>query len=748
MSTTELTGLQAREAVLMRLGREFPDLADSHPELIHRIEQHFDDFWDPYSQLYGHNLEIEKQAWRLFKTIGKALLKRRKHLLKRDAERADQPEWFQGADVIGMMMYVDLFSDDLKGLEKRIDYLKELGVTYLHMMPLMATREGRSDGGYAISDYRRVNPSLGTTDQLRKVARALHREGISLALDLVMNHTAREHKWARKAAKGSARYQNFYFMFDDRDIPEAYERTLPEVFPDFAPGNFTWVPEAEKWVWTTFYDFQWDLDFSNPVVFDAMWREMVFLANLGADVLRLDAVPFIWKRPGTDCRNQPESVLLVAAYRALMRIFAPAVAFKAEAIVSPEEIVRYLGVGGFEGRACDIAYNATLMNHMWHALACENVHLLRTTLSNLPQIPDQATWVNYVRCHDDIGWGISDENAAAVGQSGYDTRKFCSDFYAGDLPDSYAEGYRFQVDPRTAEARISGTTAALTGLQKALIEVDSNAADLAIRRMLILYGVAFFMRGFPLLYSGDELGQLNDYSYLTDPIKRDDNRWVHRPPMNWRQAKRRHTSGTVEEQLFSGITRLVATRRTMPVLNGHAGQVIVPVQNDRVFVVNRRDESGEALMIANFSRTIERVDLEDLPVTWHSGRYHDHMAASTIDFSHGDHLVLEPYQCLWLGHSRNGPGSDTVDVELRLHVETQPGELVYVSGNIPPLGEWNPDRAFGPLDASDYPVWKGTLKALPGTILEFVWLKKRDRAVIESDTDLRVVRANGVAKHS
>jgi amylosucrase len=641
------------------------------------------------------------------------------------------------------MMYVDLFSGNLKNLDQRIDYLKELGVSYLHLMPLMATRDGQDDGGYAVSNYRRVQPALGTVKQLRRVARDLHHEGISLALDLVMNHTAREHRWAQKALSGDKKYRRFYFMYDDREIPNAYERTVPEVFPDFAPGNFTWVPEAGKWVWTTFYDFQWDLDFSNPSVFEAMWGEMVFLANVGADVLRLDAVPFLWKRLGTTCRNQPETVLLVAAYRALMRIFAPAVAFKAEAIVSPEEIVRYLGIGGYEGRACDIAYNATLMNHMWHALACENVHLLRSTLSRLPAIPEEATWMNYVRCHDDIGWGISDDNAAAVYQSGYETRRFCTDFYAGDLEGSYSEGYRFQVDPDSGEARISGTAAALAGLQKAVIESDESEVDLAVRRLLLLHGVSFFMRGFPLIYSGDELGQMNDYSYLGDPVKRGDNRWVHRPPMNWMKAERRNVPGTVESRLFSGLRTLVETRRGLTILNGHSAQEIVPVSNDSVFVVRRRMKDDEALLVANFSRSPQRIDLEELPATWLSGRYRDHLAESAIDFSHGDHLLLEGYEVLWLGHCQSGPGTGTVDVELRLQVETQPGEMVYASGSIPQLGQWNPDRALGPLDPSDYPVWKGVFMAHPGTVFEFAWLKKRDRKIVETERGFRIHRVNG-----
>jgi amylosucrase len=299
-----------------------------------------------------------------------------------------------------------------------------------------------------------------------------------LVIDYVMNHTAREHQWAQAALKGDPHFQDFYLLFDDRTLPDAYERSLPEVFPDFAPGNFTWQPEIQKWAWTTFYDFQWDLNYRNPDVFEAMLEEMLFLANVGVDVLRLDAVPFLWKNVGTNCQNQQEAIHILAAYRALVRMVAPGMLFKSEAIVAPEDIIRYLGSGGLEGKVCEIGYNATLMNHLWQALAAENTHLLRTTLSGLPAIPKEATWINYIRCHDDIGWGISDENAAAVGQSGRGTRNYCTDFYAGVLPQSYAEGYVFQRDRQTGEARTSGTAAALTGLQKALVEADASKIDI------------------------------------------------------------------------------------------------------------------------------------------------------------------------------------------------------------------------------------------------------------------------------
>ncbi len=727
-----------------RLARKHGDLVQAQPEFLKRLEKHFDDFWGPYTRIYGHSPEVEKSALRLFRIVAKGLEKRSPDLQKRDIRRQDDPLWYHDPGIVGMMMYVNLFAGTVKGLDKRIGYLRELGVSFLHLMPLLKTRRGQNDGGYAVQDFRTVDPGLGSMAQLRKLARDLHKEDINLVIDFVMNHTAKEHKWARRAAEGSIRHQGYYLMFDDRELPDAFEHTLPQVFPDFAPGNFTFVPQIEKWVWTTFYDFQWDLNYANPALFEAMFREMVFLANTGADVLRLDAVPFIWKRMGTNCQNQPEAVVITAAYRALMRIVAPSVSFMAEAIVAPDDIIKYLGVGGFEGKACDIAYNATLMNHLWHALACGNTRLLRTTLTDLPEVPREASWINYIRCHDDIGWGISDANAEAVGQVGRDTRQFCSDFYAGELPGSYSEGYHFQTDGNTGESRISGTAAALAGLQKAIIECDDEGEVIALKRLLVLNSIVFFMRGIPLLYSGDEIGQLNDYTYLDDPFKRTDNRWVHRPPMNWKRAERRHEPGTTEQQLFSGIHRLAEARKALKAMDGQSDQRIVASSADGLFVVERSFDGEAVLMTANLSASVQRMRLSELPPSWINGRYRDILAGEPVHFTSSD-LVLQPYEYMWLAHPENGHDNDLVEAAIAVRVETAFGELVYLTGNIPRLGEWNRDRAFGPLDPTDYPVWKTAIRLPHGTVFEFRWIKVREGHVVEVGSEIHVARATSSA---
>jgi amylosucrase len=485
-------------------------------------------------------------------------------------------------------------------------------------------------------------------DDLRALAGELRAHGMALCVDVVLNHTAREHAWAQAARAGDADKLAFYRTFPDREEPDAYEATLPDVFPDTAPGSFTFEPELGRWVWTTFNPYQWDLDYTNPAVFRAMAEVMLDLAAVGVDVLRLDAVPFLWKRPGTDCQNQPEVHQLLQAFRAAMRIAAPAVAFKAEAIVAPHQLVAYLGVGRHQGKECDLAYHNALMVLLWSSLASRRVGLMTHTLGAMPPAPPGAGWLTYVRCHDDIGWAITEEDAAAVGESGHLHRRFLADFYAGDFAGSFARGERFQPDPGSGEARISGTAASLAGLELALEQGDEAEAELAIRRVLVLHAVAFAHGGVPVIYMGDELGLLNDRGYLDDPARRDDNRWMHRPFMDWEAAGRRHDPGSVEGRLWSGLQRLIAARRATPAVHVRGSSRPVWTGDDHVFGLLREHAGERLLLLANFGEQPRHV-----PV----GLVHAHAmtvtpAAAEPDGrpleTHGDALVLAPYQYAWL----------------------------------------------------------------------------------------------------
>jgi amylosucrase len=613
-----------------------------------RFERFFSELRDPLVAVYGEDPRFEREWPALLDAIAAAAAARDPALRALDHEREITADWLQREQAVGYVAYVDRFAGTLRGLRARVPYLRELGVGYLHLMPLLQARPEPNDGGYAVADYGAVEPALGTMDDLSALAAELRGAGMALCVDVVLNHTAREHAWAQAALAGDERALAFYRTFPDRAEPDAHEQTLIDVFPDMAPGSFTWEPALERWVWTTFNAYQWDLDYTNPEVFRAMAEVMLRLAATGVDVLRLDAVPFLWKRKGTTSQNEPEVHELLQAFRMVLRIAAPAVAVKAEAIVSPHDLVGYLGAGRHEGKECDLAYHNVLMVLLWSSLASGRVALMTQTLRAMPRVPPGAGWVTYVRCHDDIGWAITEADAAAAGEDGHLHRRFLADFYAGEFPASFARGARFQPDPRTGEARTSGTTASLAGLEAALERGDDLARELALRRILLLYAVAFGHGGLPLVYMGDELGLRNDHGYEDDPARRDDNRWMHRPPMDWEAARRREDPGTVEGALWAGLRRLVAVRRATRAV--HAQGVGHPLWsgNDHVFALLRERAGTRLLLLANFAAEPQPVALALVA---------EHGLALTPQAAEadgrplsveGEFVVLAPYQHLWV----------------------------------------------------------------------------------------------------
>ncbi|HYO35878.1 MAG TPA: alpha-amylase family protein [Geodermatophilus sp.] len=540
-------------------------------------------------------------------------------LRRLDRRREIDPGWFQSPRMQGYVCYVDRFCGTLDRLPDRLGHLEELGTTYLHLMPLLRPRDGENDGGYAVADHRAVDPRLGTMADLEAVAAALHARGMSLCIDLVVNHTAREHAWARGWLAGDPAYAGFYTAFPDRELPDAYDATTPEVFPDRAPGSFSWVPEAlggaGGWVRTTFWPYQWDLDYTNPQVTLAMLGEITWLANRGVDVFRMDAVPFLWKRLGTASQNEPEAHLLLQVLHALTRLAAPGVVFKAEAIVAPDDLVRYLGAHERERPECELAYHNQLMVLLWSCLATGDVALARQSLQRMHPIPRSTTWCTYVRGHDDIGWAVTDEDAAAVGLDGFAHRRFLNDFYSGRFPGSFARGALFQENEATGDARISGTTASLCGIEDALERGDDAALEAGIRRLVLLHSVAYGFGGIPLLFSGDELAQRNDTGYLADPALAPDNRWMHRPPLDRAAAARTADPGSVEGRVWTALRHLGEARRSLPALSGDVAPEVlgagVSAGADTVLVWRRRHpRHGTLVGLANVGPTPQPVDAD------------------------------------------------------------------------------------------------------------------------------------------
>jgi len=611
-----------------------------------RVELYWPDALRPLRLLYGERPDFDIWCNRLLEIAARGYATRPAALRLLDLRRQGEPDWFQKPDMLGYVIYVDRFAGTLRGVIDRIPYLKEMGVTYLHLMPLLEPRPGPNDGGYAVADYRAVNPVLGTMEDLAELATELRAAGISLCIDLVCNHTAKEHEWARRAAAGDPAYQEYYLMYPGRAVPDEFEKTLPEVFPDFKPGNFTHYEAFDRWVWTTFNEYQWDLNYRNPAVLAEMLDIILFLANRGVEVLRLDAVAFMWKRLGTDSQNQPEAHYILQAFRALSRIAAPGLILKAEAIVSPPKLVPYLGRGAATNKECELAYHNVYMVLLWSSLAERRVTLMTRALQNMPPIPTGAAWVTYVRCHDDIGWAVTDEDAAEVGLSGPAHRAFLSEFYSGRFPGSFARGATFQFNPRTNDRRISGSCASLAGLEVALEAQDSQAADLAIRRVLLLYNLIFAFGGIPLLYMGDEIGLLNDRSFLDDPDLAGDNRWMHRPPMDWRRAAERTDWWSPVGRVFNGLQAMLAARRRTAAFHAQAGAYPVWTHNDAVFGLLRDSPRGRVLALANFSERSQTVPGYRLHEMYFGGRLIDRLTGRAMESAPG--LTLEPYEALWL----------------------------------------------------------------------------------------------------
>ncbi len=562
----------------------------------------------------------------------------------RDLERILRPDWLQDPAMVGYAAYTERFAGDLRGVATHIPYLDELGVRYLHLMPLLKPREGDNDGGYAVADYRQVRPDLGTTGDLADLASALHEAGMSLVLDLVLNHVAREHEWARRARAGEAAYRGYFHVFPDRTIPDRYEETLPEVFPDFAPGNFTWDDELSGWVWTTFNEWQWDVNWGNPEVLREYASIILDLANLGVDVFRLDAIAFMWKRLGTDCQGQPEVHAITQVLRAVTRIACPAVAFKAEAIVAPTKLLAYLGAGPFTGRVSDLAYHNSLMVQIWSMLAARDVRLAAHALDRLPAKPPSATWVTYLRCHDDIGWAIDDDDARAAGVSGPGHRSFLARWYAGQFPGSPARGLVFQYNPTTDDRRTSGTAASLVGLESAAT-VDEVAAGVAALRLA--HALVLGWGGIPVLWSGDELGQLNDPDWASEPGHEDDNRWAHRPRLDWVRAESRQDRAGIAGRVFGDLVELVRARSGLPHLHASVETRVGPVDDPGVLVTVREHPVGRMVGVYNVTPAWR---------PWPGGRVHELGMAQARDAVTGDALPwgddgnvwLAPYAALWL----------------------------------------------------------------------------------------------------
>lgn len=603
-------------------------------EFVKRFKKHYDELKWLYCEVY--NNDMKAFSW-LCNSLYGYYKSRSSALKKLDREKENNPDWYKTNDIVGMMLYVDAFADNLKGLKNKISYIKECGVNYLHLMPLLKTPKGKSDGGYAVSDFRRVQPELGTMTDLEKLTYECHKNGISCCLDFVMNHTSEEHKWAKAAKNGDAEAQKRYFFFDDWEYPNQFEKTVPQVFPTTAPGNFTYLDDCKKIVMTTFYPYQWDLNYGNCVVFNDMVGNMLYIANKGIDVIRLDAVPYIWKELGTSCRNLPKVHSLVRMMRIITEIVCPSVLLLGEVVMEPSKVAPYFGT--VEKPECHMLYNVTTMASTWHTVATRDVRLLKRQMDKLAELPQDYVFLNYLRCHDDIGWGLDYEWLSQFGISEIPHKKFLNDYFTGKFSGSNAKGELYNDDPKLGDARLCGTTASLCGIETALAQKDEDKLEKAVDCDIMLHAYMLTQSGIPVLYSADEIGQLNDYSYHDNPDKSADSRYLHRGKFNWTLAEMRNDSKTIQGKIFQSITRLEAIRAKNEVFGTSAEFCTVYTGSDSVLGVYREYGNQKLLAYFNFSGDKQTVYFDGFK----SGK--DLFSNEEIS---GIMAQLKPYGFLWL----------------------------------------------------------------------------------------------------
>jgi len=613
-----------------------------------RWQRSADDMLDALTRVYGAHVDMAAFTARLHSLLEQKWAARPRDLRDLDLARDIRPDWFLSQEMVGYVFYVDRFAGTLKDVPKHIPYLQRLGVTYAHFMPCLKPRPGDSDGGYAVMDYGAINPDLGTMQEFRRVTKRLRAAGLSTCIDMVLNHTAKEHEWAVKARAGDPAYQAFYRMFDDDTLSRQYEETLVEVFPNQAPGNFTFYPEMGKWVWTTFNEYQWDLNWENPDVFLAVLGIILDLANSGAEVLRLDAVAFMWKRMGTMCQNLPEVHDLLQAIVQATRIAAPAVIHKAEAIVGPRDLVPYLGVGRHAGRESNIAYHNNLMVQYWSSLAARDTRMMSDVLArHFPESFRRASFATYIRCHDDIGWAIDDADAARFpGMSGPGHRRFLADFYAGVFPGSWARGADFQVNPETGDKRTNGSFASLAGLEAAQESGDARLIDLAVNRILMGHALIASFGGIPLIYMGDEIGLPNDHGYLENPDRAGDGRWMQRPAMDWGAAMGAEAGDDAHAHIWQGTRHILARRKATVQLAGSVPTRILHTGHPSLFTFQRLGDNATLTAVFNFTEHWQEAGGDALGLTpgqW----YHDALADQPALEGHNA-LHLPPYGRVWL----------------------------------------------------------------------------------------------------
>lgn len=592
--------------------------------------------------LYGGRHDVPAVLEKMLEVFIAKGLERPDELKLLDAARAHDPNWFSSNKSIASTLYVDRHCGTLSGLEKEIGYFKLMNINMLHLMPtIYKTPEKDNDGGYAISDFRALNPAIGTMDELRDLFGTMRKHGISPIMDVTINHVADDHEWAQAAKKGDPERLAHFFVMNEAEKNE-YDKDLPPMFPDIRAGSFTKNDDVGGFVLTSFMSTQWDLNYSNPKTLLAMTDELLFILNQGAEVLRMDAVPHIWKKKGTGCKGLPETQDIVGIFNTMSKIAAPGAILLSETIDVPEMTKRYLGPD-----KCQMGYNVMTLTHLWDSLVHEDASFMAETLKRHADTPEGTALLNMARTHDNAPFAFDPGAAGALGIDIKQRHESLGDFFFGD---HYAKAVPFNASDKSGYVSVSGTMGSLTGLEKAIETGDTEQADAAIKRIRLLNGLLLSLPGVPMLNltGGDDRGQINDYSFMKDEIQSKDSRWVHRVKRDVDFKTKSSLEVEVMGHVFSDTVDLNRARTEMPAFGAGPMQVI-DTGKPPVLAFARENEQQKVVVLANFSPTPQKVD---------AGHLHAHgMTDDVVDKigpqkdqvqQIGAGIELAPYQCMWL----------------------------------------------------------------------------------------------------
>lgn len=599
-----------------------------------RLKHHIDELREIYMYLY----DSEERFQSLCKNMRYFYEQRSEQLKKSDQEREKNRDWYRKNDMIGMMLYVDNFAGNLSGVCEKISYFQKTNINYIHLMPFLESPKEKSDNGYAVSDFGKVNKKFGTIKDLVSLIQKCHESGIYVSMDFVMSHTSDEHEWAKKAREGQKEYQDRYYFFDNYSMPALYERTMSQVFPTTAPGNFTWIRELQNYVMTTFHPYEWDLNYANPIVFHEMMNHFLYLANCGIDIMRIDAISYIWKEINTPCRDLPQAHMLIRAMRIISEIVCPGVLLLGEVETEPQKAVSYFGTA--DKPECHMLSNTTGMATIWNTVATRDTRLLKNHLDFFAKLPRDFIFLNHLRCHDEIRWKLDYRSLQSWGMEEVPHKKYLNDFFTGKVKESFSKAELYNESLYFNDARVCATTASLCGMEKALEEKDEKKLQMAVSLDTMLHALLFMQSGIPILYSGDEIGQLNDYSYKQDEKKKKDCRWVYRGKMDWQTVDKLEKEKTAFGQIFENLQKLKEMKKREKVYDADAKFYTIPTWDDSLLCLVREKEKDKVIGLFNFSEKKKTAWIDEQDDLYRDIYTDEVVRASAIS--------LEPYQFLFL----------------------------------------------------------------------------------------------------